>query len=123
MPRVKRGVHAKKKHRSVLKATKGYRHGASKKERQARTAMLKAGVDAFMGRRDKKNDFRRLWNIKINAAVRSISEGTLSYSKFINLLKIKKVELDRKSLATLAEFHPASFERLVKQIQKAAQVH
>lgn len=114
MPRVKGGTHALKKRRTVLTATKGYRHGASKKERQARTAMLKAGVDAFMGRRDKKNDFRRLWNIKIGAAVTPLG---LSYSKFIHLLKVKKVELDRKSLATLAEHHPASFERLVKQVQ------
>ena len=114
MPRVKGGVHAAKKRRTVLKATKGYRHGTSKKERQARTAMLKAGVDAFMGRRDKKNDFRRLWNIKISAVVQPFG---LSYSKFIHLLKVKKVELDRKSLATLAEYHPVTFERLVKQAQ------
>lgn len=114
MPRVKGGVHAAKKRRTVLKATKGYRGIRSKKEREARTAMLKAGVDAFMGRRDKKNDFRRLWNIKIGSAVAPLG---LSYSKFIHLLTTKKIGLDRKSLATLAEHQPATFERLVKQVQ------
>ena len=113
MPRVKGGVHAAKKRRTVLKSTKGYRHGAGSKERQARTAMLKAGVDAFMGRRDKKNDFRRLWNIQLNAAVRPFN---LSYSRFINLLKQKDVALDRKILAGLAKTEPATFERLVKQV-------
>ncbi|MEA1929844.1 MAG: 50S ribosomal protein L20 [Patescibacteria group bacterium] len=114
MPRVKGGVHAAKKRRTVLKATKGYRNARSKKEREARTAMLKAGADAFAGRRDKKNDYRRLWNIKIGAAVRPLG---LSYSRFIDLLAKKKIELDRKSLATLAKEEPAAFERLVKQVQ------
>ncbi len=113
MPRVKGGAHAIKKRRTVLKAAKGYRHGTSKKERQARTAVLKAGVDAFMGRRDKKNDFRRLWNIRLNAAVRPFG---LSYSRFINLLKQKNIALDRKILSDLANTQPATFERIIKQV-------
>lgn len=113
MPRVKRGVISLKKRRKVLKMAKGYRHGRSKKERQAREGILHAGVHAFAHRRDKKNDFRKLWNIKINAAVRPLG---YSYSKFIGTLKKKNVELDRKVLADLAENKPESFERLVKSL-------
>ena len=92
---------------------KGYRHGRSKKERQAREAILHAGVHAFAHRRDKKNDFRKLWNIKISAAIRPLG---YSYSKFIDILKKKNIDLDRKILADLAENKPESFERLVKSL-------
>jgi len=69
MPRVKGGVNALKRRRNVLKQVKGYRFGRSTKERQAREAIVHAGKYAFTHRREKKNDFRRLWNIKINAGV------------------------------------------------------
>ena len=114
MPRVKKAKNALKKRRTVLKMAKGYRHGRSKKERQAREGILHAGVHAFAGRRDKKNDFRTLWNIKINAAVRPLG---LTYSKFINLLKKNKIELDRKVLAQMAGSRPESFERLVQSLK------
>ncbi len=113
MPRVKRGVIGNKRRKNVLRAAKGYRFGRSTKEREARVALLHAGAHAFAHRRDKKNDFRRLWQIKINAAAR---EHGLSYSKFIDALKKKNIELDRKILATLAEHHPASFKRLVESL-------
>jgi large subunit ribosomal protein L20 len=115
MPRVKRGTISNKHRKSVLKAAKGYRFGRSTKEREAKVAILKAGVHAFAHRRDKKNDFRRLWNIKINAAVRPYG---LSYSKFIDLLKKNNVELDRKILAGLAEYEPETFKRVVESVQK-----
>src|SRR4051812_22485635 len=98
MTRVKKGVNALKTRRNVLKRVKGYRNGRSKKERQAYEAIVHAGSYAFAHRRDKKGDFRKLWNVRINAAL-----GTTHYSKFISSLKAKKIELDRKSLATIAE--------------------
>jgi large subunit ribosomal protein L20 len=110
MSRVKRGTIGAKKRRKVLKMTKGYRHGLGSKERQAREAILHAGVHAFASRRDKKNDFRRLWQVRINAVLDS--QG-MSYSKFIGGLKKANVALDRKILATLAEKNPETFEKLV----------
>lgn len=113
MPRVKKGVNALKRRRSVLKSAKGFRFGRSNKERDARTALLHAGVHAFAHRRDKKNDFRRLWNIRINAATRPLG---LSYNQLISKLKQNKIELDRKVLATLASEQPAVFGRLIKSL-------
>ncbi|MDO8572912.1 MAG: 50S ribosomal protein L20 [bacterium] len=114
MPRVKGGVNALKRRRKVLKQVKGYRFGRSTKERQAHEAIVHAGKYAFTHRRQKKNDFRRLWNIKINAGVRPFG---ISYSKFIGALKKKGIALDRKILAELAEFHPETFERIVKEVK------
>lgn len=113
MTRVKKGVHALKRRRSVLKQAKGYRHGRSTKERQANEALVHAGSYAFAHRRDKKSDFRKLWNIKINALARVFG---LSYSKLINKLKTNKVELDRKILADLAQNNPETFERVLKTL-------
>ncbi len=110
MPRVKRGVTSVKRRRNVLKKTKGFRFSRSKKERAAKVAIAKAGVHAFAHRRDKKNDFRRLWNIRIGAALR---EQGLSYSKFIGALKKKGIELDRKILASLAANQPETFAKVV----------
>lgn len=115
MPRVKKGVHAAKRRRNILKSTKGYRFGQSTKERAARQAMLHAGERAFADRRAKKRSFRGLWNIKINAAIR---EHGLSYSRFIKLLKTKKMLLNRKMLAELAEDNPKAFERIVEAVAK-----
>jgi large subunit ribosomal protein L20 len=110
MSRVKRGTIGAKKRRKILKMAKGYRHGRGSKERQAREAVLHAGVHAFASRRDKKNDYRRLWQVRINAALET--QG-MSYSKFIGGLKKANIALDRKILATLAETQPATFEKLV----------
>jgi large subunit ribosomal protein L20 len=111
MPRVKRGTISNKRRRNTLKQTKGYRFGRSTKEREAKVAILKAGVHAFAHRKDKKNDFRRLWNIKIGAG---LAEYDLSYSKFINLLKQKNINLNRKMLAELAEDSPEAFKQVVE---------
>ncbi len=114
MPRVKRGVIANKRRRHILRAAKGFRFGRSKKEREARTALLKAGQHAFAHRRDKKNDFRRLWNIRLNAALRPLG---LTYSRFIHLLTTKNIALDRKVLSELAANHPTIFEKIITVVK------
>ncbi len=113
MTRVKRGTISLKRRRNVLKQVKGYRFGRSTKERQAREAIAHAGTHAFAHRKDKKNDFRRLWQIKISAAVKPLG---LSYSKFIDALKKKEIGLDRKVLADMAEKNPETFKDIVKQV-------
>lgn len=117
MTRVKKGVHALKTRKNILKDVKGYRFRRSKTERAAYEAISHAGAYAFAHRRDKKGDFRRLWNVKINAALRSLNTETTkhSYSKFIGTLKKKNIALDRKSLAILAEMHPKTFAAVVKK--------
>ncbi len=114
MSRVKRGTISAKHRRSVLKKVKGYRFGRSTKEREAKVAIIKAGVHAFAHRRDKKNDFRRLWQIKIGAA--AVTHG-LSYSKFMGALTKKGILLDRKILAHLAEKEPATFAAIVAEVK------
>ena len=114
MTRVKKGVNALKTRRNVLKRVKGYRHGRSKKERQAYEAIVHAGSYALAHRRDKKGTMRRLWNVRINAALES---HNLSYSKFINALKKNNIAVDRKILATLAEKNPESFKRVVAKVR------
>ncbi len=114
MTRVKKAVHALKNRRSVLKAAKGFRFRRGNTERAANDALMHAGVYAFAHRRDKKGDFRRLWNVKINAAVRPFG---LSYSKFIDASKKKGFALDRKTLANMAEFKPDAFKRVVESVK------
>ena len=115
MTRVKRGKTHLKKRKKLLKLTKGYKWGRKNKLKLAKTAVLKAGAYAWRDRRAKKREFRRLWQIKINAACRK--QG-LTYSKFIHLLKIEKIELDRKILANLAENHPNFFSKIVTEVKK-----
>jgi len=114
MTRVKKGVHALKRRRSILKQTKGFRHGRSRKERQAKEALLHAGNYAFAHRRDKKSHNRTLWNIKINAGAREL--GT-TYSRLIDGLKKKNVLIDRKILADLAEHNPSTFAKVLEAIK------
>lgn len=111
MTRVKKGVNALKTRRNILKKTKGYRHGRSKKERQANEAIFHAGTYAFAHRKDKKGDFRRLWNVRLSAALK---ENGTSYSKFISLLKKKGVALDRKVLSGIAADYPSVFKKIVE---------
>lgn len=115
MARVKRGTHAIKRRRKLLKKTKGYRHGRKSKERQAKEAWIHAGQHAFAHRKQKKQSFRRLWQTKINAAVRQYD---LSYSAFMHALKKKNVGLDRKVLAHIAEHEPETFARIVKHVKE-----
>jgi len=114
MTRVKKGVHALKRRRSVLKQTKGFRHGRSTKERMAKDALLHAGSYSFAHRKDKKSHNRKLWNIKINAGARELG---MSYSKLIGALKKKNIELDRKILSDFAEHHPETFSRILTAIK------
>lgn len=114
MTRVKKGVHALKRRRSILKQTKGMRHGRSTKERQAKEALLHAGAYAFAHRRDKKSHNRKLWNIKINAGSRELG---LTYSKLIDGLKKKNIALDRKILADLAENNPEVFSKVLEAVK------
>lgn len=114
MTRVKKGVHALKRRRSVLKQTKGMRHGRSTKERQAKDALLHAGSYSFAHRRDKKSHNRKLWNIKINAGSRELG---MTYSKMMGALAKKNILVDRKILADLAQNNPKTFERIVATIK------
>ncbi len=114
MPRVKRGMQHTKHRRSLLLRTKGYKWGRKNKIKLARTAMLKAGAYAFRDRRAKKRAFRRLWNVKINAATRAL--GT-TYSRLIHALLQKNVALDRKSLAYLAEHKPSVFAKVIEYVK------
>ncbi len=111
MTRVKRGVIAHKKREKLLKYTKGFRWGRRSKERSAREALLHAWPHAYVGRKIRKRDFRKLWQIKINAAARSHG---VSYNVFIAGLKKKNIALDRKILAELAQNHPHIFQKLAE---------
>lgn len=114
MTRVKKGVNAIKRRRSVLKQTKGFRFRRSTNERAAKDALVHAGAHAFAHRRDKKSDRRRLNTVKMNAAVRV--EG-MSYSKLIDAMKKKGVLVDRKIMAQLAENKPAIFKKVVEAVK------
>ena len=114
MTRVKRGTTALKRRRNVLADVKGYRFGRSKKEIQAKEVIAHAGAYAFSHRRDKKNVFRRLFTVKMNAALRPLG---FSYSKFIDALKKKNIIIDRKIMADLAEHNPKTFANIVNEVK------
>jgi len=114
MSRVKGGTSAHKRRTNILKRAKGYRHGRKSKIRQAHEGLMRAGRNAFAHRRTKKNDFRRLWIVRLNAAVRG--NGHPSYSAFIAKLKKDGIELDRKVLAEFAAEHPEVFTRIAEKV-------
>jgi large subunit ribosomal protein L20 len=114
MARVKRSKAKRARKKAIIKMAKGYRWGRKSKYVAAKQAIYKALTYAYRDRRVRKRDFRRLWQIKINAGVRQYG---LTYSKFINILKQKKIELDRKILANLAENHPVIFEKIVTKVK------
>ena len=116
MTRVKRGIISRKKRKSVLKHTKGYHWDRKAKERAAKEALLHAWTHAYQGRKEKKRDYRQLWQTQINAAVR---QKGFKYSEFINQLKKSDIRLNRKVLAELAKTQPAIFERLLGVVQKS----
>ena len=107
MVRVKRGKIAHKRRKYVLAEAKGFRGGRKSKYRLAKIALMKAWSYAYRDRKRKKREFRRLWQIQINAACRNLG---ITYSKFIHQLKQKNIALDRKILAQLAKEHPQIFE-------------
>jgi large subunit ribosomal protein L20 len=116
MPRVKRGTVRRAKRKKLLRLAKGYYANKSKLYRAAKESVDTALKYAFVGRRRKKRDFRRLWVVRINAAAR---EHGLTYGQLIAGLKAAGVTLDRKMLADLAVNEPASFATLAKQAQQA----
>lgn len=114
MPRVKRGVTARARHKKVLALAKGFRGRRGNVFRIAKQAVMKAGQYAYRDRRNKKRVFRRLWITRINAAVRA--QG-LTYSQFTNGLKKAAIEIDRKMLADLAVHDEAAFAAIVEQVK------
>ena len=116
MPRVKRGVTARARHKKVLKLAKGYYGARSRTYRVAVQAVTKAGQYAYRDRRQKKRQFRQLWIARINAASR---QNGLSYSRFINGLKKASIEIDRKILSDIAVFDKVVFTTLVEKAKEA----
>ncbi len=120
MARVKGGKTSAKTRRNVLKMVKGYRFGRSTKERQAREAIAHAGKYAFAHRRDKKNDYRRLFTVRINAGldispIMQADGKELSYSRLMGGLKKSGILLNRKMLSMIAEKSPETFARIAKK--------
>ena len=112
MARVKRGVVARRRHKKILKQAKGYYGARSRVFRVAKQAVIKAGQYAYRDRRQRKRQFRQLWIARINAGARV---NGLSYSRFINGLKLASVEVDRKILADLAVNEKGAFAALVEK--------
>jgi large subunit ribosomal protein L20 len=116
MARVKRGVTAHRRHKKILKLAKGYFNARRKVFRVAKQAVTKAGQYAYIGRKQKKRQFRSLWIVRINAAARLHG---LSYSRFINGLLKANITMDRKSLADIAIHDPAAFGAIAEQAKRA----
>ena len=112
MSRVKRGTIAHKKRERLLRRVKGFRWDRKSKERAAKEALLHALPRAFRGRKEKKRVFRKLWNVRVNAASR---EAGMTYSKLIAALKRKNIKLDRKTLADLAQHEPQAFKKVAEK--------
>lgn len=113
MVRIKGGNTTRKRHKKILKQTKGYRGLRNRIFTQAKNAWMKAGLHAYVGRKLKKRDFRSLWIARISAALKQMG---YRYSSFIFQLESKDVLLNRKVVADLAAVHPKAFEALVKEV-------
>ncbi len=116
MARVKKGVTARKKHKKILKQAKGFYGQKSKNFRAANPAVMRALRSAYVGRKNKKREYRRLWIARINAAARA---NGISYSKFMNGLKKSGIEMNRKMLSEMAIYDPAGFAALCETAKKA----
>lgn len=116
MPRIKRGVQARRRHKKILNQAKGYNGARSRVYRVAKQAVIKASQYAYRDRKQRKRQFRSLWIVRINAASR---EHNLSYSMLISGLKKANIELDRKVLAELAVFNKEAFAELVKKAKSS----
>jgi large subunit ribosomal protein L20 len=115
MARVKRAVNARKYHKKVLKLAKGYYGGRSKLFKTANESVIRALRSAYVGRKLKKRDFRRLWIARINAATRM---NGLSYSRFMNGIKLAGIDINRKMLSEIAINDPKAFTELVEIAKK-----
>jgi large subunit ribosomal protein L20 len=116
MARIKGGLNAKKKHNRVLKMAKGYRGARSKQYRVAKQSVMRAMASSYVGRKERKRQFRSLWIARINAAARL---NGLSYSKLMHGLKEANVEMNRKMLADLAVNDADGFKKLCEVAEKA----
>ena len=114
MPRVKRGVTARARHKKILALAKGYRGRRKNVFRIAKQAVMKAGQYAYRDRRTRKRVFRQLWIARINAAARSLG---ITYSKFMAGMKKASIDIDRKMLAELAVNDPAAFGSIVEKVK------
>ena len=112
MPRVKRGVTARARHKKVLEQAKGFRGRRGNVYRIAKEAVMKAGQYAYRDRRQKKREFRALWIARINAAVRELG---MTYSVFMNGLTKAEIDIDRKVLADLAVHDKGAFAKIAEQ--------
>lgn len=119
MARVKRAVNAKKNHRKVLKLAKGYYLGKSKLFRTANETVIRALRNAYVGRKLKKRDFRKLWIARINAAARL---NGMTYSTFMNGLRKANIDINRKMLSEIAIHDPKGFTNIVDQARSAREV-
>ena len=116
MTRIKRGVAKRKRHKKILKMTKGHQGGRHSLFKQANESMLHAYSYAFAHRRERKGDMRKLWNIKINAAARA---NGLNYSNFIRGLRLAGIEVNRKMLADIAMQDPDGFAQIVETAKRS----
>ena len=116
MPRVKRGTMTHKRHHKVLKAASGYWGGKSRLFKTAKEAVMKSGQYAYIGRKQKKRDFRQLWITRISAACKM---NGMNYSTFINGLKKAGIDLNRKMLSEIAISDPAAFTTLTEKAKEA----
>lgn len=115
MARVKRAMNARKKHKKILKLAKGYYGGKSKLFKTANESVIRALRNAYVGRRLKKRDFRKLWIARINAGARM---SGLSYSRFMNGIKLAGIDINRKMLSEIAINDPKAFAELVEIARK-----
>lgn len=116
MARVKKGVTARKRHKKVIKQAKGFYGQKSRNFKAANPAVMRALRSAYVGRKNKKREYRRLWIARINAAARA---NGISYSKFMNGLKKSGIEMNRKMLSEMAIYDPAGFAALCEAAKKA----
>lgn len=116
MARVKKGLNAKKRHKKILKLAKGFYGAKSKIFRAANPAVMRSLRSAYVGRKNKKREYRRLWIARINAGARM---NGLSYSKLMNGLKVSGIEINRKMLSEMAVYDPAGFAQLAETAKKA----
>lgn len=114
MVRIKRGKIAHRRRKQLLKYVKGFRWGRKSKYRLAKEALIHAWTYAYKHRKEKKRDFRQLWQVQINAACRQFG---ISYSRFIYGLKKNKIELNRKTLSELAQKYPKIFEKIIEKVK------
>lgn len=117
MPRTKTGVTRRRRHKKILKATKGFRGANNRLYKRAHEAYMHSGMYAYIGRKLRKRDMRSLWITRISAAVAQVDEA-LSYSRFMKQLKDANVSLNRKMLSELAIADFTAFTKLVKQVGK-----